>query len=44
MSGMMLNLAGVTVATAPVIPTIGSAYGGGFFAGQISTAGNGVTA
>ena len=42
MSGMMLNLAGVTVATAPVIPTIGSAYGGGFFAGQISTAGNGV--
>lgn len=28
--------------TATVTPTIGAAYGGGFFAGQISTAGNGV--
>ena len=26
----------------PVLPAIGSAFGGGFFAGQISTAGNGV--
>ena len=26
----------------PALPAIGSAYGGGFFAGQISTAGNGV--
>ena len=34
MSGMMLNLVGVTVATAPVVPTvIGQAFGGGFYAG-----------
>jgi hypothetical protein len=40
MSGMMLNIVGATFA-APV-PIIGSAFGGGFFAGQISTAGNGI--
>jgi hypothetical protein len=39
MSGMMLNVLGLTYASVPVI---GSAYGGGFFAGQISTAGNGI--
>ena len=36
----MLNIAGGTFA-AP-IPIIGSAFGGGYFAGQISTAGNGI--
>jgi len=36
----MLNIAGGTFA-APV-PIIGSAFGGGFFAGQISTAGNSI--
>jgi hypothetical protein len=40
MSGIVLALAGGSFA--PAIPVIGSAYGGGFFAGQISTAGNGV--
>jgi hypothetical protein len=39
MSGIMLNLAGGTFGG---IPAIGDAYGGGFFAGQISTAGNGI--
>ena len=40
MSGIMLNVVGGTFA-APV-PVVGSAYGGGYFAGQISTAGNGI--
>ena len=40
MSGIMLNVVGRTSA-APV-PIVGSALGGGFFAGQISTAGNGI--
>lgn len=40
MSGIMLNVVGGTFA-APV-PVVGSALGGGFFAGQISTAGNGI--
>jgi hypothetical protein len=40
MSGIMLNMVARTL-VAPV-PVIGSAYGGGFFAGQISTAGNGI--
>jgi len=40
MSGIMLNVVGGTF-TKPV-PSIGSALGGGFFAGQISTAGNSV--
>jgi len=40
MSGIMLNLVGNTLASAPV-PVVGSALGGGYFAGQISTAGNG---
>jgi hypothetical protein len=39
MSGIMLNVVGNTYGG---IPTVGSALGGGFFAGQISTAGNGV--
>ena len=39
MSGIMLNVVGGTYGG---IPVIGSAFGGGFFAGQISTAGNGV--
>lgn len=39
MSGIMLNIAGATYSSVPVI---GSALGGGFFAGQISTAGNGI--
>ena len=38
MSGITLNLVGGTFVG---IPAIGAAYGGGFFAGQISTAGNG---
>jgi len=37
----MLNVVGVTSGPIP-LPAIGAAYGGGFFAGQISTAGNGV--
>lgn len=36
----MLNVVGGTYA--PSLPAIGSALGGGFFAGQISTAGNGI--
>jgi len=40
MSGIMLNMVARTL-VAPV-PVIGSAFGGGFFAGQISTAGNGI--
>lgn len=40
MSGIMLNIAGGTFA--PSAPTVGSAYEGGYFAGQISTAGNGI--
>jgi hypothetical protein len=40
MSGIMLNIAGGTFA--PFVPIIGSVFGGGFFAGQISTAGNGI--
>jgi hypothetical protein len=39
MSGIMLAFAGVTSAG---LPAIGQAFGGGFFAGQISTAANGV--
>ena len=39
MSGIMLNMVGGTFGG---IPVIGDAFGGGFFAGQISTAGNGV--
>jgi hypothetical protein len=39
MSGIMLNVVGGTFGA---IPTIGAALGGGFFAGQISTSGNGV--
>ena len=39
MSGMMLNMVGGTFGG---VPTIGAAYEGGFFAGQISTAGNGI--
>lgn len=41
MSGIVLALAGRTSGPAPV-PVVGSALGGGYFAGQISTAGNGV--
>jgi hypothetical protein len=40
MSGIALAIVGRTLA--PSIPAIGSVYGGGFFAGQISTAGNGI--
>lgn len=40
MSGIMLNVLGNTYKVP--VPTIGSAFGGGFFAGQISTAGNSV--
>ena len=39
MSGIVLALAGATTSN---LPAIGSAYGGGYFAGQISTAGNGI--
>jgi len=39
MSGIMLNVVGGTFGG---IPTIGAAFGGGFFAGQISTAGNSI--
>jgi hypothetical protein len=39
MSGVALSFVGGTYG---VVPVIGSAFGGGFFAGQISTAGNGV--
>jgi hypothetical protein len=39
MSGIMLNLVGGTFGG---LPAIGAAFGGGFFAGQISTAGNGI--
>lgn len=41
MSGIHLALLGMSFGGAPV-PEIGAAYEGGFFAGQISTAGNGV--
>lgn len=41
MSGIHLALMGMSFGPAP-IPAIGEAYEGGFFAGQISTAGNGV--
>jgi hypothetical protein len=40
MSGIMLNVVGGTFGIP--IPAVGSAYGGGFFAGQISTSGNGI--
>lgn len=40
MTGFVLALAGASFAKP--VPIIGSAYGGGYFAGQISTAGNGV--
>jgi len=41
MSGIMLNIAGGSFA--PSVPTvIGQAFGGGFYAGQISTAGNSI--
>ena len=39
MSGIMLNVVGGTYGG---LPAIGAAFGGGFFAGQISTTGNGV--
>jgi len=39
MSGIMLNVVG---GTSGALPAIGSVFGGGFFAGQISTAGNGI--
>jgi len=39
MTGFVLALAGASFAKP--VPIIGSAYGGGYFAGQISTAGNG---
>jgi hypothetical protein len=39
MSGIMLNVVGGSFAG---LPKIGDAYGGGFFAGQISSAGNGI--
>jgi hypothetical protein len=39
MSGMMLNLVGGTFGG---LPSIGASYQGGFFAGQISTSGNGI--
>jgi len=39
MSGIMLNVVGGTFGG---IPAIGDAFGGGFFAGQISTAGNSI--
>ena len=40
MSGILQGVL-VSIGGAPV-PVIGSAFGGGYFAGQISTAGNGV--
>jgi hypothetical protein len=40
MTGFVLALAGASFGTP--LPAIGAAYGGGYFAGQISTAGNGV--
>lgn len=39
MSGIMLNIAGGSFGG---LPAIGAAFGGGFFAGQISTAGNSI--
>jgi len=36
MSGIMLNIAGATYSS---VPTIGAAFGGGFFAGQIDQSG-----
>ena len=39
MSGIMLNVVGGTFGG---LPAIGAAFGGGYFAGQISTAGNGI--
>lgn len=39
MSGIMLNVVGGTFGG---LPAIGAAYQGGYFAGQISTAGNGI--
>lgn len=42
MSGIILNIVGMTSTSVPGAPTIGAAFGGGFFAGQISTAGNGI--
>ena len=40
MSGILLSVVGGK--TAPQGPSIGEAFGGGFYAGEISTAGNGV--
>ena len=40
MSGILLSVVGGK--TAPQVPSIGEAFGGGFYAGEISTAGNGV--
>lgn len=40
MSGIMLNVVGGSFA--PAVPVVGSALGGGYFAGQISTAGNSI--
>lgn len=39
MSGVMLAFVGTAISNVPIV---GSALGGGFFAGQISTAGNGI--
>jgi hypothetical protein len=41
MSGIHLALLGMSFGEVP-LPAIGAAYQGGFFAGQISTAGNGI--
>jgi hypothetical protein len=41
MSGIHLALLGMSFGPVP-LPAIGAAYQGGFFAGQISTAGNGI--
>jgi len=40
MSGIMLNVVGGTYGPSPLV--IGASFGGGFFAGQISTSANGV--
>lgn len=41
--GITFNGNGFTVAPAPTVPTtIGQSFGGGYYAGKISTAGNGV--
>lgn len=42
MTGILHGVLMAFKASTSSIPTIGSSYGGGYFAGQISTAGNGV--